>query len=72
MWQALEIGVDAIASVSATEQISQAALEFKTSADQRETLSIEEPVILGEFIVSISDADIEELFAPMTPDGPAC
>ena len=71
VWQALEVGVDAIASVSATGQISQAALEFKTSAEQRETLSIEEPAILGEFIVSISDEDIEELFSPMTPDGPA-
>jgi hypothetical protein len=72
VWQALELGVDGIASVSATGALPPTVLEYRTSVDQRRTLELTEPGVLGEFIVSISDEDVEKLFSPQTPDGPAC
>lgn len=71
VWQALELGVDGIAAVSANGALPEEVLKFRTSSEQRETLVLEEPTTLGEFIVSTSDKSIEEFFSPMTPDGPA-
>jgi hypothetical protein len=71
VWQALELGVDGIASVSATGALPESVLSFKTSSEQRGELRVTEPAVLGEFVVNISDEDVEVLFSPMTPDGPA-
>ena len=71
VWQALEVGVDAIAQVSATGELTAEALSFKTSADQREELEVTEPTTLGEFILRTDDPALEQNFAPGTPDGPA-
>jgi hypothetical protein len=49
----------------------QTVLEFRTSAEQRKELIVEESTKLGSFILSTSDETWEQNFAPSTPDGPA-
>lgn len=71
VWQALEVGIDGIAHISAYGGPSPEVLVFKTDPSQRKEMSITEPMSLGEFILSTSDKTIEESFSPETPDGPA-
>jgi hypothetical protein len=71
VWQALEVGVDAIANVALRGELSQEALSFRTDPETREELFVEESTKLGSFILSTSDETWEQNFAPSTPDGPA-
>lgn len=71
VWQALEVGVDGIAAVSKTGELSEACFGFTTNAETREELVLEEPTTLGEFILRTGDGALEANFAPGTPDGPA-
>jgi hypothetical protein len=70
VWQALELGVDGIASGAATGELPDALLAFKTTADQRAEIRVTEPWVLGEFSVDTANEEIEKLFSPQTPDGP--
>lgn len=92
VWQALELGIDAVAAIilfggpppaprifsncnDPTRMKAHIAynnmLNFQTKPESRQELIVDAPTTLGEFILRTDDPDINDQFAPCTPDGPA-